>query len=298
MNVAGHDPGCIKSDLAFVPTGKMEHKVYTYALSLPFIELLTRIIAIRKATKLYRDKPYSRLFDGADPALYRLRKGAARWPALHEIYNWKNEDSNPYGRFWFNIRNAQAVRNRYKIVTSQIRIQALRMIDLYGEARILSIASGSAQCVFEAVSGLPDVRVVCLDQDQSALEHSRNLATKYGITNVSWHLGNVLKPGNTLEDIAFQPNIVEMVGLIDYFSDRAIVTIFKRIKKLMQLGGVFITGHIHPNAESNFLSTACDWDMRYRSIPELRALVCEGGFPNHSIITEPHLIHSVVTATN
>ena len=180
---------------------------------------------------------------------------------------------------------------------SLLREAACSIIAREGEVRVMSIASGSAQCIFDALQGLPNVKILCVDSDITAIEHSRELAKRYSISDVTWHTQDVRNPAIVEETTHFKPHIVEMVGLIDYFSDKAITHLCKRILGILDEKGFFITGHIHENDEVHFLEVVSDWNMRYRSAEHLELLVRSSGFSHCQLFTEPHKIHTVCLAS-
>jgi len=81
-----------------------------------------------------------------------------------------------------NVQSAQALRNRHLFVVDQLRKAVQEAIARDGEARILSLACGSAQSVFEAVHEVQPVRILALDVNPTAITYSRPLAQVYGIT--------------------------------------------------------------------------------------------------------------------
>lgn len=237
---------------------------------------------------------YAWFYDRYSKAVKDVRFGAGKWPALEALYNWRPARNGIMGKieaFWMNVRSAQAVRNRKTIVAEEIRQAISSKIESEGEARVLSIACGSAQSVFEAIDGTGNVRVLAIDMDETAIEYSRRMAQKFGIKNVEWRKGNVLSPA-TISD-GFKPNIVEVVGLFDYLSDTAIVGLLKRISRMAANDAVLVTAHVHPNPEMNMLRDIVDWEMTYRSLDEFKRLMCEGGFEQARYITEPHGIFTV-----
>lgn len=276
-----------------------EYNTFLYYLTIPLMEFFAQWVRLKKriaGKQSVRTNLWC--YDGASPELQRIREGAARWPALDVIYNWRKPSQKGINgwieKFWLGMRNAQAVRNRYKIVKSLIRKNAQKRLSDNGCVRILSLASGSAQSVFEATEGMKNVHLILVDADQTALDHSRELAKKYDATSVEYHKLNVLSKAALSGD--FRPDIVEVVGLFDYLSPEAIATTLKRIRAILPENGIVITGHIHPNMEQNFLKEVSDWDyrMKYRTLDELERIVCAGSFEQASYYREPHGIHTVV----
>lgn len=296
MGVSGNQPDAAMPRLTDMPETnwgiQFEYRRWPIIVLMPVINLFALAVGWRKRHNAGRRiKQYSRFFDGLPP-LRRIRDGAARWPALDEIYNWQQSMKGINGFFealWLNIRNCQAVRNRYRIVTKLIR-KEVEMRE--GKAKILSIASGSAQIVFEAVAEHDGIEVLCIDSDQTAIEYSKRLAQQYGVKNVEWRCGNVLSPGSLAN--GFTPDIVEVVGLFDYLTDAIIAGLLRRMQAMAAKDATILTAHIHPNSEEFFLANVVDWEMHYRSLDHLKELMERGGFEQCRYFTEPHGIHTVV----
>lgn len=244
-------------------------------------------------------------FDGASTTLQRIREGAQSWIALHFIYNqYLLDDETASGKthmsFWYQFRNAQAVRNRRRMARKAI-YDALIRIHREREGKqihLLSIACGSAQAVMEAVGEARRhgvrVRISLLDREADALEYAMGLAVKQGLPMETLH------PYHTdirqLDMVAanIPPiDLIEMVGFLDYRPWAKAITLIARLRALLQPGGYLITAQIAPNAEARFLRVMLNWWMVYRTGPEFRKLLIEAGFPSERVAMDPeyHRIH-------
>lgn len=92
--------------------------------------------------------------------------GAASWRSLELFYNYHGMvrpqlNRNLEGwltRCWMGkVENRQAVTNRLKVVV-RLLIEALNQFDNEPEVRVLSVASGSAQAIVEAIKECPSNR--------------------------------------------------------------------------------------------------------------------------------------------
>ena len=275
---------------------ELERLTWLYVITWPILWLFITWIKIRKKRNNgQKIELYSRIWDGI-PAVRQMREGAARWPALSSIYNWKPTEKGILGClewYYMNGRGCQALRNRYRCVVGILESEIERSIEIHGEARILSLAAGTCQSVFDAASSFGDkVKILAIDADQSALETSRSLAAQYGIKNVEWRLGNALNPEKVAD--GFNPTIVEVVGLIDYLSDTAIKGLLRRISKMLTDGGIVITAHIHDHQERLVIEELLDWEMKYRTRHELETIMSLGGFEDFVTATEPHEMFTVI----
>lgn len=278
------------------------------------IPLIARYVRAKKSLLRTDSLPVSlSLCDGYLASVQRVRAGAARWPALHEIYNWEQpEHRGLWGlieRFWFSMPNCQALRNRYRIVVAAMLEASLGAAVRSDQepVRILSLASGTSQSTFDALARLQkelpqtQLEVVCVDHDLSALRMAQKLSEDYGVAHCTTtsrmdalRLIATLRKGEAPWDHLF--DVVEIVGLVDYLADETIVTLLSATMRLLcKTGGTIITSHIHPNKESSFLREVLDWDpvMRYRTLDEFVTLLTIAGFKEPLVRTEPHGIHTV-----
>jgi len=303
------------SNNAQVKEVSFEHVVWPYRMMLPFLFIIGWYVYTKKF--LYRclggrncaPRTNFWLVDWISINSRRVRDGAARWLALDAVYNFtKGEGCNwiacAIDEYWMHIRNAQAVRNRLKIVKREIESAILEVVKMKASnepVRLLSLAAGSGQGVIEVVAGLYRAGIRCevllIDQDDSALVHARKLAEQHSVSNmvVTCESNAVLFYRN-LRKIDFKPDIVEMCGLMDYLEDDLAITVIKMIRRCLPPEGFFLTCHIHPNKESYFLWHVVNWGMLYRERKELRGLLVKGGFVSAKLYTEPHGIHSVAVA--
>ena len=98
--------------------------------------------------------------------------------------------------------------------------------------------------------------------------------------------------------MAESPDIVEMVGLLDYFRYRKARKIFSLIFENLPEGGKFITANIVDNEERRFITNLVGWKMIYRDPHELAHLALRSGFQREKImvIREPLNIHTILIA--
>tara|TARA_Y100000310_G_scaffold345555_1_gene466523 strand:+ start:62045 stop:62878 length:834 start_codon:yes stop_codon:yes gene_type:complete len=250
-------------------------------------------------------------FDGLATECRKIREGAARWPAMDIIYNFRKKQLgwNPFkwpgiilDNFWIHMRNAQAVRNRFKRTRYDLERSCYLLKNLGRPIRILSLACGSAQAVAETVALLStegyQFEVLLIDYEEGALKKASEIAEKYRIGDCFTYKRGVVQRFPKYLD-GFKPDIVEMVGFFDYLNDKQAVEVVELVHEMLPQKGTFITCHIHPNPEQDFLTNVIGWDsnMLYRSVDEFANLVDSGGFDKVQVVIEPLGIHSVLVAT-
>jgi SAM-dependent methyltransferase len=246
------------------------------------------------------------------PSVRQVVEEATTHSALETLYN-VNPDSikrkNFYERFylniWFNLDNAKAVRNRLKIVKREFKKALLEKSRTKDFIHILSIASGSSRAIIEVLTD-PEVQelidqdlvfVTFIDKNPKAIEYSKDLAKYVGNYRFNWvtaTAGDFFRFYEFKEDF----DIVEMVGLLDYFDDIKAVNIFTNIYSRLKKNGVLITANISNNRERKFITNVVGWRMIYRSAVELINCLVGAGFEGPKIYTycEPLKIHSVAVA--
>jgi SAM-dependent methyltransferase len=278
---------------------EFEHLTWLYVLTWPMIWLF--VVWVRRRKRRGTDHTvacYSRWWDGL-PAVHRMRESAAKWPALDAIYNWAPTLRGLRGWLeWYYLHGCacQALRNRYRCVVATLELAIADSITRHGEARILSLAAGTGQSVFEAAARFKGhVQIVAIDADDSALLASQTLAAHYGLTNVEWRCGNVLHPHTLAQDV--QPTIIEVVGLFDYLQDATIRGLLRRLARVAAPDSVLITAHIHPHREALVIKELLDWEMTYRTRDDLERLLTSGGCSPCHLTTEPHGIFTVACGT-
>lgn len=246
-------------------------------------------------------------FDGLSRRILGgIRKGAGTFSALDLIYNYYIHRATMqlegaeriFSDFWLGMRNAQAVRNRKRVVVARLAELIAQSYRLRGgPVRIASIASGSAQAVMEAVkyAGVP-ARLLLIDHDEAALTHSRKLYHLLAMADMGVALETLERKAFICRDALreFNPHIVEMVGLLDYFDDDAAIKLMKRLATGMESGTYFIVANVVPNLERWFLRWVIDWEMVYRKGKHFCQVVAKSGFTNQEVLVEPLGLHTVL----
>lgn len=289
-----------------VKSAEFERRRWPYILTMPISWLLTLWVILKKSICRWHGKPEPNIntfwFDGLGLSNRAIKDGAASWKALDVIYN------HSFGRkktvrgfvddFWIGMINAQAVRNRLKLVKQEIRRAILRFSN-HQEVRLLSLAAGSAQGVIEVMAELKSkgirVRALLLDIDQTALDYAQVLAERYGVSDqIETVKTSVAQVARVSRD--FRPQIIEMLGLLDYIPQDKAIRLVRKIRESLETKGIFLTCNVYHNMEMYFLKWVINWAMIYRTPAELAEIVTEAGFDDYRLIYEPHKIHGLVIA--
>jgi len=284
------------------PTLGYEKKMGSDVFKLPIMFILTLWVTLKKLILGPKIKTNTFWFDGISPVCRTIKENAMRWKALDIAYNYEfKKDSAFVTRitdFWLNIKNAQAVRNRLKLVKKELRQEIQNLSDKKLEIRLLSIAAGSAQGVIEIMSEFKQkgilIKAIFLDLDPTAIEYSRQMAQKFGIVN---QIIFINKSAKELEEAVgyFKPNIIEMVGFLDYRPKEKAINLIGKIYHILDSHSVALVSNIAPNSERYFLYQVMNWPMIYRFPKQLADVVVQGGFDpqKFEIIYEPLKIHGM-----
>ena len=163
---------------------------------------------------------------------------------------------------------------------------------------MLSLACGSAQGVIEIMAEYKSrgivVETLLVDLDQTALDYAQRMAEKYGVEDrIKTVKTNVLRAGKIVRDN--EPDIVEMVGLLDYLPQRTASELIKKIYASMTKG-VLLVANINYNIERSFVQHVVNWRMIYRDPCELLELVNGAQFDEIRLVYQPLMIHGVLIA--
>lgn len=295
----------VLSDVVYEKKIEYETKRLPYLRVLPVMWALIFWVAIKKnIAALFGITLRTNffLFDGLCPVVRRLKEKGGTWEALNILYNLEYRRSkdlkNRIQDFWTDNLNIGAVRNRYKLVVHQID-RLIRSLNKR-EVRVLELAAGSSEALLEAMINLRRdgiaVQSVLVDSDQNALHYAEMLARNYRLEDqIRTIRANILTMKNTIKK--FQPDITEMVGFLDYFSDEVAVKLLAKIKRALPVGSVFLTANIMPNFESPFVHYVYEWPkMFYRKPEQLKRMLEQAGFRSVSVVIEPLKVHCVAIA--
>lgn len=216
------------------------------------------------------------------------------------------QSKNLLGKFfhyiWFSTDNPKAVRNRLRLVTKELKTAIREKLSEGTNVNLLSIAAGSARAILDSIDipELKQIRVSFLDKNPQANEYSKKLvAERHYPPNHDFQW--IIDKANNFPahfDKNNQPNIIEIVGLLDYFDLDSIKRLFSSVYQNLPHGGVFITSNIVDNPERKFITKVVGWDMIYKLPEHFHEIAIEVGFRDEDvkIFYEPFKIHFVMTA--
>jgi hypothetical protein len=206
--------------------------------------------------------------------------------------------------FWHHfVSQPKGVRNRLKIVEDNLDKEVLRILEENkGDKKItlLTIGGGSARGIVEVLNKYSNelkgwkVSVINVDKSLKAIELGKELAKEFGLyESFTWINDLAQNVASLVEKKSI--DIVEMVGLLDYFRDEKAIETFSRIYDILKKDGLFMVGNIVPNKEQPFIIKLGWPSMYYRSAEELSRLLIKSGFfeDKGKIVIEPLKNHVI-----
>lgn len=230
-----------------------------------------------------------------------VSRSVATYKALEVMYTFPARrtkgETNATDFFWeYFLSNARAFRNRIALVKREILTAIKEVEQRKKEVNLLSLGSGSARGVFEvlyALKGTPPVKAKLIDASKEAIFYSQELAHTFNINQIEWHQDYAQNLEKYCQN--FQPDIVEMVGLLDYYPQEQAVDVVTKIYNILSPGGRLITGNVCPNFEKSFVDKGIGWQAIYRTPHELAEIMIDAGFSIEgiNIVYEPFKIHAL-----
>ena len=215
-------------------------------------------------------------------------------------FNFLNEIIN---HTWFNLNNAKALRNRLKLVKKLLNQTVnLKIKEGKREIIIYSLASGSSRAVIDTVKKFENSNIsFCirlLDKSEDALKVSKDIIENKKIKSNDIKLIKDKVRNFPKYCLDGQPDIIEMVGLLDYLDQKKCLLILKKIYNNLAPDGILITANIRNNKERKFFDKVLSWVMVYREPDDISNILVESGFKpeNVTIYYEPLITHGVAIA--
>jgi len=178
--------------------------------------------------------------------------------------------------FFHSCDASTAVRNRKDFFHAVLDNMKKTIPDR--ELQILSVGSGPARDIAEYLARDTDkrFRFTCLDQDPRAIAHAKTLCQPWS-DRVTFVQADVIRrlPAETFD-------LVWSAGLFDYFSDRIVVLMLKRLSKRVSPGGQLIVGNFGPENSSRDYMEFGGWYLIHRTPAELLALAVQADLPKEA----------------
>ena len=185
-------------------------------------------------------------------------------------------------RCFLNQEAAQAVRNRRGLLAEHIQT-ALKDSD--GQtARITSLACGPAAEIFDVFETLDDptrLRATLIDIDLQALAFVSDKCDQHQLRRqMDLVNGNLVYLATGRQQLKLDhQDLVYSIGLIDYFSDKFVITLLNYVYSLLRPGGKVVLGNFHPkNPNKAMMDYILDWKLIHRSEADMNRLFESSSF--------------------
>jgi len=188
-----------------------------------------------------------------------------------------------------------ALRNRKRLVVQFLKELIEEHLD-EGEVDIVSVGCGTGIHTIEGMARVTSekVRAHLFDLDSEAFEVGEEIKHKHGLSH---RVVFIKADVSTLPDhLSVKPQVVEMVGIIEYLSDEQMINLFERVNHLTALNSSILVNSIQPaHGMDKFLKRVFDFHLRYRSPENMMKLLEKCGYDNFEIANEPTGVYSVIT---
>ncbi len=183
---------------------------------------------------------------------------------------------------WLNSYNCRSVRSRGIFTREAIRI----LIQAVGEKKprinVASIGSGSGSQMLQGIADnnlrIEDLHLSLVDNDFRALEMGRKNARILGIEDmIEAHEKTAGMYFKTTQKESL--NLIEMVGLTDYFDEKRFFSYLEEVCKILAPGGFFLGANISSREEAYYAHKVAHWpEMYYRDREEIINTLRTAGF--------------------
>jgi SAM-dependent methyltransferase len=220
---------------------------------------------------------------------------AGDFEIIDRIYNeWvsPNPRLQPWDRYFHAQAAPRAVRNRKDYFH-----KLLHEIDT-NEAvgkRVLKLGLGPGRSMYEWFCARPNSRLhfECVELDQKAIQYARKL-NKQHVHKITFVHGNAVR-----HRPSHQFDLIWAAGLFDYFSDRAFVSIVRRMWSSVTHGGRLVIGNFGAaNSSRPYMELVGEWRLIHRSAEQLLQLAHDAGIPreNMHVDAEPEGVNLFLQA--
>jgi len=225
----------------------------------------------------------------ASPGGHRCWKKPFGYPGDYEVMNylyWNHfEGTSLFSRAVTlsicNVVTGFAVRYRKDLVKRQLKALLARRVGTSTPVRVLSIAAGPAQELWELFNELDDlpvpVEVVLFEQDKNALAQAwRRLHSvvearfprTVKLTFLHDSIKRLLRDGQLFKPFG-QFDLVYSCGLYDYLAQGTAIILTRRLAASTKPGGQLLVANMVDNSARWLLEHQLDWNLIYRTHEQL-----------------------------
>ena len=230
--------------------------------------------------------PYMLLTQTAERWYSKPRGYAGDFLSINQMYENQPTGLGRLGpvldQCFLNLPAVHAVRNRRGLLAEEI--SAVLASKGGAEARIASLACGPAAELFDVFSTLEDptrLKATLIDIDLQALAFVAERRDRVGLRRqmrlVNANLIHVTR-GREVINLS-QQDLIYSIGLIDYFSDKFVISLLNYIHNALRPGGKVILGNFHPrNPDKALMDHVFDWRLIHRTEKDMDRLFKSSAF--------------------
>jgi SAM-dependent methyltransferase len=190
-----------------------------------------------------------------------------------------------------------ALRNRKKLV-SRVLANLIKEYADKGHVKVLGIGAGPSRNLLAAVmlAGEKDVSATCIDRDGEAFAFGKRIWKESGIPEdaITFLEGDA---ADLTRKIHIVPQIVKLVGILEYLPDDALDTLLHACGECLEEGGSLITHSIYPDhGVDPFLRRVFNLHLHYRPTELLIQKLSHEGFCDFDTFREPIGVYKVIVA--
>lgn len=188
------------------------------------------------------------------------------------------------------------LRNRQKLVVSALT----QLIGMYGKDQIVNLVAigcGAGNNILKSIQiekpNVIGVKAQLIDMNQDALNEGKIKCREMGLDK---EVEFICADANQIESkISPAPQIVKMIGLIEYLSDENVVRLLESVKKFRAPGSSILISSIEPgHGIDRFLRRTLNFNLNYRGPEKIKLLLQEFGYTRFNIFSEPTGIFNVI----
>ncbi|MDR2122607.1 MAG: bifunctional alpha/beta hydrolase/class I SAM-dependent methyltransferase [Flavobacteriaceae bacterium] len=232
-----------------------------------------------------------------------LKYGFDSGISLDYVYQNKPKGKSGIGKmmdyFYLNAIGWRGIRIRKKNLLVQLEQQIVRLQQENRHVRILDIAGGTGNYLFDIKKKYPDVEIVVNDLKESNIEFGQKRIVESGIKGMRFTNYDCFDP-ETYKKLGFSPNITIISGIFELFEDNQMVSnaISGAVSISEPNSSIIYTGQPwHPQLKmiAYVLNShqGKDWVMRRRSQNELDRVFAFNGVRKESMLIDDYGIFTI-----
>jgi SAM-dependent methyltransferase len=228
---------------------------------------------------------------------YHISKDPGSWECMEVIYENKPRPFNRWfpgiaDRLFLGSKACKATRNRKNIAATTL-MELVKQYAIPGdEFSVVSLGSGPAHDVITVLCNIDPrllVFATCIDIDESALEHGRNLATNARLTNLEFVKKDVRRVDNTRKY-----DVASIIGLMEYLSYDNSVMFLSWVRSLLKPDGRIFISNMREHVLTRIMDFFGRWVLDYKLLEELKEIAEVAGFEVEKSFYEEQGLHSFV----